>query len=174
MTRQAEFRRDLEIARDIQASLLPRVVPVVPGFSSSAAAFRPRSSAATSTTSSRSRTSALGFVIGDVSGKSVPASLLMVASKEIVYSRALTTRDPGLLFQESNRRIYSIKRRMFVSLGYFVLDPDAMSLQYAIGGQPLPILLRSGDGAPGPWIPPSTGCRWAPSGRSPTTRGRSS
>ena len=37
----------------------------------------------------------LGVVIGDVSGKSVPASLLMVASKEIVYSRALTTSDPG-------------------------------------------------------------------------------
>jgi sigma-B regulation protein RsbU (phosphoserine phosphatase) len=78
----------------------------------------------------------------------------MVASKEIVYSRALTTRDPGLLFQESNRRIYSIKRRMFVSLGYFVLEPDTMSLKYAIGGQPLPILLRSGDGGPRPLEPP--------------------
>jgi sigma-B regulation protein RsbU (phosphoserine phosphatase) len=78
----------------------------------------------------------------------------MVASKEIVYSRALTIRDPGLLFQESNRRIYSIKRRMFVSLGYFVLDPGAMSLRYAIGGQPLPILLRSGDGGPRPLDPP--------------------
>ena len=64
----------------------------------------------------------LGIVIGDVSGKSVPASLLMVAAKEIVYSRALTTRDPGVLFQESNRRIYAIKRRMFVSLGFFLLD----------------------------------------------------
>jgi phosphoserine phosphatase RsbU/P len=90
----------------------------------------------------------LGIVIGDVSGKSVPASLLMVASKEIVYSRALTTSDPGLLFQESNRRIYSIKRRMFVSLGFFLLDADAMTLRYAIGGQPLPILLRPGNDGP--------------------------
>ena len=32
MTRQAEFRRDLEIARDIQASLLPRIVRSCPGF----------------------------------------------------------------------------------------------------------------------------------------------
>ena len=53
---------------------------------------------------------------------------------------------PGRLFQESNRRIYSIKRRMFVSLGYFLLDPDAMSLRYAIGGQPLPMIFRTGDG----------------------------
>jgi sigma-B regulation protein RsbU (phosphoserine phosphatase) len=78
----------------------------------------------------------------------------MVASKEIVYSRALTTRDPGLLFQESNRRIYSIKRRMFVSLGYFLLDPAAMTLRYSIGGQPLPILVRPGNGGPQLLEPP--------------------
>jgi serine phosphatase RsbU (regulator of sigma subunit) len=70
----------------------------------------------------------------------------MVASKEIVYSRALHTPDPGALFRESNRRIYSIKRRMFVSLGYFLLDREAMSLRYAIGGQPMPILV-GGNGA---------------------------
>ena len=43
---------------------------------------------------------------------------------------------------------------MFVSLGYFLLDPEAMSLRYAIGGQPLPILLRSGDGGPRLLDPP--------------------
>ncbi|MEO8189837.1 MAG: SpoIIE family protein phosphatase [Acidobacteriota bacterium] len=155
MTRQAELRRDLEIARDIQTSLLPRSLPEVPGFSFFGGSLPakvvggdfydfipfdddPR----------------LGIVIGDVSGKSVPASLLMVAAKEIVYSRALTTRDPGLLFQESNRRIYSIKRRMFVSLGYFLLDPESMSLRYSIGGQPLPILIREGDAAPSFLEPP--------------------
>ena len=62
--------------------------------------------------------------------------------------------EPGPLFQESNRRIYAIKRRMFVSLGYFLLDPDAMSLRYAIGGQPLPILVRPGDGGPRLLEPP--------------------
>ena len=66
-----------------------------------------------------------------------------------------------MLFQESNRRIYSIKRRMFVSLGYFLLDPEAMSLRYAIGGQPLPILLRCQDGGPrlieAPRAPPAAG-----------------
>jgi sigma-B regulation protein RsbU (phosphoserine phosphatase) len=71
-----------------------------------------------------------------------------------VYSRALTTSDPGTLFQESNRRIYAIKRRMFVSLGFFLLDARSMSLRYAIGGQPLPILIRSGDGGPRLLEPP--------------------
>jgi len=155
MTRQAELKRDLEIARDIQTSLLPRTLPVVEGFSFFGGSlpakvvggdfydFIPFGEAGEPGNDQQ-----LGVVIGDVSGKSVPASLLMVAAKEIVYSRALTTRDPGTLFRESNRRIYSIKRRMFVSLGYFLLDPASMTLRYSIGGQPLPILIRSGDGGP--------------------------
>jgi serine phosphatase RsbU (regulator of sigma subunit) len=148
MTRQAEFKRDLEIARDIQNSLLPRSVPLVPGFSFLGGSLPARVVGGDFYDFIPLEDRRLGVVLGDVSGKSVPASLLMVASKEIVYSRALTTSDPGVLFQESNRRIYSIKRRMFVSLGYYVLEPDTMTLRYAIGGQPLPILVRSGDGGP--------------------------
>jgi len=148
MTRQAELRRDLEIARDIQTSLLPRNLPEVPGFQFLGGSIPARVVGGDFYDFIPFDDGRLGVVIGDVSGKSVPASLLMVASKEIVYSRALTTSDPGVLFQESNRRIYSIKRRMFVSLGFFLLDPASMSLRYAIGGQPLPILLRSSNGGP--------------------------
>jgi serine phosphatase RsbU (regulator of sigma subunit) len=155
MTRQAELRRDLEIARDIQTSLLPRSVPIMPGFAFLGGSLPARVVGGDFYDFIPLEDRRLGVVIGDVSGKSVPAALLMVASKEIVYSRALTTADPGRLFQESNRRIYSIKRRMFVSLGYFLLDPDAMSLRYAIGGQPLPILLRPGDGGPRFLEPPA-------------------
>jgi serine phosphatase RsbU (regulator of sigma subunit) len=154
MTRQAELKRDLEIARDIQTSLLPRSLPSLVGFSFLGGSLPAKVVGGDFYDFISFDDRRLGIVIGDVSGKSVPASLLMVAAKEIVYSRALTTRDPGRLFQESNRRIYAIKRRMFVSLGYFLLDADAMSLRYAIGGQPLPMILRSGDGGPGFLEPP--------------------
>ncbi len=154
MTRQAELKRDLEIARDIQTSLLPRSVPEIPGFSFFGGSIPARVVGGDFYDFIPFEDGRLGVVIGDVSGKSVPASLLMVASKEIVYSRALTTSDPGILFRESNRRIYSIKRRMFVSLGFFLLDAGAMCLRYAIGGQPLPILIRSGDGGPRLLDPP--------------------
>ncbi len=148
MTRQAELKRDLEIARDIQISLLPRKVPEMPGFGFLGGSIPARVVGGDFYDFIPFEDRRLGIVIGDVSGKSVPASLLMVASKEIVYSRALTTSDPGQLFRESNRRIYAIKRRMFVSLGFFLLDAEAMSLRYAIGGQPLPILLRPSNGGP--------------------------
>jgi serine phosphatase RsbU (regulator of sigma subunit) len=154
MTRQAELKRDLEIARDIQTSLLPREVPEVKGFAFFGGSIPARVVGGDFYDFIPFEDGRLGVVIGDVSGKSVPASLLMVAAKEIVYSRALTTSDPGVLFRESNKRIYSIKRRMFVSLGFFLLDPEAMVLRYAIGGQPLPILVRSGDGGPTLLDPP--------------------
>ena len=169
MTRQAELKRDLEIARDIQTSLLPRNVPEIAGFSFFGGSIPARVVGGDFYDFIPFDDGRLGVVIGDVSGKSVPASLLMVAAKEIVYSRAMTTSDPGVLFRESNRRIYSIKRRMFVSLGFFLLDPESMTLRYAIGGQPLPILLRPGTAARGSSSRPSTGCRSGPSATWPTT-----
>ena len=147
LTRRAEVERDLEIARDIQVSLFPRELPKLPGidfFGVSRPAkvvggdfydFLPFAG-----------DGRLGLVVGDVSGKSIPASLLMVAAKEIVYARAMTNPDPAVVFRESNRRIYAIKRRMFVALSYFVIDPDALTLHYTVGGQPAPLLVR-GEGA---------------------------
>ena len=143
------MERDLEIARDIQVSLFPRELPRIDRESSSSASAGPRrSSVGTSTTSSRSTAAGgrLALVLGDVSGKSIPASLLMVAAKEIVYARAMSDPDPAIVFREANRRIYEIKRRMFVSLAYFLFDPVALSLQYTFGGQPTPLLVRGGTG----------------------------
>ena len=82
------------------------------------------------------------LVVGDVSGKSIPAALLMVAAKEIVHARASVDPDPAAVFREANRRIYDIKRRMFVSLEYFLFDPGTLSLRYTVAGQPLPLLVR--------------------------------
>jgi len=155
MTQQAEFRRDLEIARDIQTSLFPTEFPKLAGVRFTGGSlparvvggdfydFFPMDGA-----------NRVGFVMGDVSGKSIPASLLMVASREIMYAGSRGIEDPGALFRESNRRIYDIKRKMFVAMSYFVLDAQALSLRYAIGGQPLPLLLRPGDGGPRPLDPP--------------------
>jgi serine phosphatase RsbU (regulator of sigma subunit) len=147
MTQQAEFRRDLEIARDIQTSLFPREFPRLPGLRFAGGSLPARVVGGDFydflSFESRDR---LGLVLGDVSGKSIPASLLMVASREIVYAGSRSFEDPGALFRESNRRIYEIKRRMFVALAYFLIEPRSLAMRYAIGGQPLPLLVRSGNG----------------------------
>jgi serine phosphatase RsbU (regulator of sigma subunit) len=147
LTRQAEMQRDLEIARDIQISLFPRELPKVEGV-----AFHGVSRPARVVGGDfydflevdGKPGGRLALVLGDVSGKSIPASLLMVAAKEIVYARAMADPHPAIVFREANKRLYDIKRRMFVSLSYFLLDPVALSLTYALGGQPTPLLLRAG------------------------------
>ena len=114
---------DLEIARDIQVSLFPRELPRIAGIELYGVSlpakvvggdfydFLPVDGGFDGR---------VALVVGDVSGKSIPASLLMVAAKEIVYARSMQDPEPSTVFRESNRRIYEIKRRMFVSLGYFL------------------------------------------------------
>lgn len=152
LTRRAEMERDLDIAREIQTSLFPRELPRVPGVSFFGVSRPARVVGGDfydflEVDGDVRDGGRLALVVGDVSGKSIPASLLMVAAKEIVYARAMTDPDPGVVFRESNRRLYDIKRRMFVSLAYFLLDPKALSLTYAFGGQPTPLLVRAGGGA---------------------------
>jgi serine phosphatase RsbU (regulator of sigma subunit) len=152
LTRRAEMERDLDIAREIQTSLFPRELPRVPGVSFFGVSRPARVVGGDfydflEVDGDVRGGGRLGLVVGDVSGKSIPASLLMVAAKEIVYARAMADPDPGAVFRESNRRLYDIKRRMFVSLAYFLLDPKALSLTYAFGGQPTPLLLRAGSSA---------------------------
>ena len=155
MTQQAEFRRDLEIARDIQTSLFPKEFPRLAGVTFAGGSLPARVVGGDFYDFFPFEDSArVGFVMGDVSGKSIPASLLMVASREIIYAGSRGIEDPGALFRASNRRIYDIKRKMFVAMSYFVLDAEALSLRYAIGGQPLPLLLRRGAAAPVELEPP--------------------
>lgn len=149
LTRRAEVERDLEIARDIQVSLFPRRLPVRAGteFFGVSRPARVVGGDFYDFLDVGPGGGTLAIVLGDVSGKSIPAALLMVAAKEIVYARAMSDPDPATVFREANRRLYEIKRRMFVSLGYFLFDPGSLSLTYALGGQPTPLLVRRGSGA---------------------------
>ncbi len=150
LTRRAEVERDLDIARDIQTSLFPRELPRVPGFEFFGVSRPARVVGGDFydflDVDARAD-GRLALVLGDVSGKSIPASLLMVAAKEIVNARAMADPDPSAVFLASNRRLYEIKRRMFVSLSYFLLDPKALAMTYAFAGQPTPLLVKPGRGA---------------------------
>ena len=89
----------------------------------------------------------------------------MVAAKEIVNARAMADPDPAAVFLASNRRLYEIKRRMFVSLSYFLLDPKALAMTYAFAGQPTPLLVRPGSGSAArsvPGLPPAARARPRP------------
>lgn len=83
-----------------------------------------------------------GFVIGDVSGKGIPAALLMSTLQGIFYSQAFSCGDVAQTVEQVNR--YLVKRSMensFLTAFYGVVAPDG-SLSYVNAGHNPPILAR--------------------------------
>jgi sigma-B regulation protein RsbU (phosphoserine phosphatase) len=77
----------------------------------------------------------LGFVIGDVSGKGVPAALFMAVSRTLLKSTALTGHAPHQCLEQVNRLLRAENdSQMFVSLFYGILDTRTGEVTYSIGG----------------------------------------
>ena len=77
----------------------------------------------------------LGIVIGDVSGKGVPAAIYMTLTKGIVQSHADDFISPKEVLLKVNQLLYkTIDRDSFVSLFYAVLDTEKKTLVYSRAG----------------------------------------
>ena len=136
-THQAELERELEIAASIQASLLPTALTTPPGWTV-VATCRPARQVGGDfyTELAGPDGTSPAIVFGDVSGKSVPGALLMMAAHEVLQSLAISYRNPEELFELANRRLYTLQRRRFIALGYLHCAADAGTLRYLIAGQP--------------------------------------
>jgi len=145
-TRQAELERELEIAAEIQSSVLPERVALAAGWQV-AAVCRPArhvggdffSELPAGTNGSRA------LVYADVAGKSVPAALMMMAAQEVLHSIAMTHPEPERLLELANRRLYQLRRHSFVALGYLAAAERGSTLTYVLAGQP-GLLRRTRDG----------------------------
>jgi sigma-B regulation protein RsbU (phosphoserine phosphatase) len=85
----------------------------------------------------------LAFVIGDVSGKGVPAAIFMAVSRTLLKAIATQVVNPG----ESLRRINSMlipesNGRMFVTIFYGVLNTRTGEVQFSFGGHNPPFIKR--------------------------------
>ncbi len=86
----------------------------------------------------------LGVVIGDVSGKGVPAALLMAVTRSLLRAGALRGGEPGPCLEEVNRLLVrDTATERFVTLFYAVLDSRRGELSFANAGHNAPFLLRS-------------------------------
>ncbi len=86
----------------------------------------------------------LGVVVGDVSGKGVPAALLMAVTRTLLRACAQRGAAPGACLEEVNRLLLrDTSAERFVTLFYAVLDARQGELSYANGGHNPPLLLRA-------------------------------
>jgi serine phosphatase RsbU (regulator of sigma subunit) len=136
LTQQVEFERELEIAASIQASLLPATLQLAPGWQV-AAVCRPARQVGGDfiTELPGPNGGSRAIVYGDVSGKSIPGALMMMAAHEILHSLAMTHQDAEQLMNLANQRLYKLRNKSFVAMGYLACAPHG-SLQYLLAGQP--------------------------------------
>jgi serine phosphatase RsbU (regulator of sigma subunit) len=88
----------------------------------------------------------LGLVVGDATGKGVPAALVMSTTCGMLraVSQALVSSSPGEILERVNEALVpSIPSNMFVTCFYAVLDPKSATLRYANAGHDLPYLHRN-------------------------------
>ena len=85
----------------------------------------------------------LGFVIGDVSGKGVPAAIFMAVSRGLLKAVASRGLSPGKCLDEVNRMLCSDNEEgMFVTVFYAVLNTETGTLAFSSAGHHAPYLLR--------------------------------
>jgi phosphoserine phosphatase RsbU/P len=132
---------DLEIARDIQRILLPSEAPVIEGFEISGINIPARHVSGDYFDYIKVDDDRLGVAIADVSGKGVPASIIMAICRSVLRSQATGNSSPADVLQKVNRQLYpDIKEDMFISMAYVVLDHVRGEVMLSRAGHDAPIL----------------------------------
>jgi phosphoserine phosphatase RsbU/P len=136
--------QELQQAREIQQSLLPKEIPQVAGFEIDGAWEPARVVGGDYYDVIRLSETKLGICIADVVGKSVSAALLMANVQASVRAFATETTSPSALCSRVNSVLCAnIATGKFVTLFYAVLDAEHGLLHYTNAGHLLPILIRA-------------------------------
>ena len=138
------LHEELNIAARIQQSILPRVFPAFPDrsefdvFASMTPAKEVGGDFYDFFLIDNVR---LGFVIGDVSGKGVPAALFMAVCRTLLRATAMQAPSAGDCLQYVNKVLAAESdSAMFVTLFYGILNSRTGELEFAVGGHNPPYL----------------------------------
>lgn len=138
------LERELAVAREIQERLLPHVMPSVPGFEISGTSLPSQQVGGDYFDFLDLEDGRLGIAIADVSGKGIPAALLMANLQAILRGQAEESGDVSAVLARVNGfLVRSTDPHMFVTFFYGILDrAKAVFLSSNAGHNP-PLLLRA-------------------------------
>jgi sigma-B regulation protein RsbU (phosphoserine phosphatase) len=137
------IQREIEIARSVQQALFPAQLPRVAGLEMAAVCRPHRETSGDFYDVLELEDGQLGIVVGDVSGKSIPAAMLMVAAHSAILSEAYDHDSPAEVLDESNTMLCrDVPRGMFVAASYARLNAQKREMVWANAGQIYPFLLH--------------------------------
>jgi phosphoserine phosphatase RsbU/P len=140
---------ELQRAREIQESLLPRQIPQLPGFEVASAWQPARAVGGDYFDVLKLGENRLAVCIADVSGKGVPAALLMANVQASLRACVRDMDSPARVCSIVNGMLCeSIAADRFVTFFCGVLDAASRSFRYCNAGHPYPILVSSGTTRP--------------------------
>jgi serine phosphatase RsbU (regulator of sigma subunit) len=138
--------QELQVARRIQHASLPEEVPTLEGWQISPFYQPAREVGGDFYDFHFLSEGRLGLVVGDATGKGVPAALVMSTTLGMLQlaARALDS-SPGEVLEQVNETLVArIPSNMFVTCFYAILEPKSGTLSYANAGHDLPYLWHAG------------------------------
>ncbi len=138
---------ELQNAREVQRVLLPQRDPIIPGFRITGTNVPARIISGDYYDYIPVAEDRFGIVIADVSGKGVPAGLLMAMCRSSLRSHAPGEMSPTTAMAAVNRQLFpDIREDMFISMAYSILDPTRGTLTMARAGHDPALLYRRESG----------------------------
>jgi serine phosphatase RsbU (regulator of sigma subunit)/predicted ester cyclase len=142
------IEQELRLAQDIQQASLPKEVPQLEGWQLSPYYQPAREVGGDFYDFFDLEGGRVGVVVGDATGKGMPAALVAEATSNMLraVAQALGSSSPGKVLARVNETLVArIPPNMFVTCFYAILDAKSGSLTYANAGHDLPYLYRNGD-----------------------------
>jgi serine phosphatase RsbU (regulator of sigma subunit) len=139
--------QELHVARSIQQASLPEEVPQLAGWQLAPYYQPAREVGGDFYDFLELPDGRLGLVVGDATGKGVPAALVMASARSMLRAVVQASDySPGdVLSRVNDSLVVDIPPNMFVTCFYAVLDPKSGHLRYANAGHDLPYLNRNGN-----------------------------
>ena len=142
------IEQELRVARRIQQASLPKETPTLAGWQISPYYQPAREVGGDFYDFFELEDGRVGVVVGDATGKGIPAALLAEATSNMLraVAQALDSTSPGKVLERVNETLLArIPPNMFVTCFYAILEPESGNLTYANAGHDLPYLHRNAE-----------------------------
>lgn len=141
---QERLQKEMQVAQEIQHTLLPKRFPEIEGYDISTLYRAAKEVGGDYYDFVWIDRDTLGIVVADVSGKGVPGSLVMTMIRTALRLEARANRSPSDVVRRVNSFVSEdMKKGMFVTIFYVVLDSKRRRISYSSAGHNPMILYRS-------------------------------
>lgn len=143
LAEQERIQKEMQLAQDIQQALLPSEVPTLEGYEIDSFYESAKEVGGDYFDFIEVDKDTLGIVVADVSGKGVPGSLVMTMIRTALRTEARSIKSASeVLARVNDFVVKDMKKGMFVTLFYVIIDSKKRRINYASAGHNPMVLYR--------------------------------